>query len=214
MQCLRKVYVGAFQWRRQTDWLCSSHIPRERNNKHQLLLVPIRLLHINHLCLNFLDWLEADLTVWERWMGGEAVITFLIGKCKFPELATVGDASCLSEGKGSQAPCLEAGNLRGEERGALGEDVCTRLEVGVCASMETTFHCDLEIWMHSSNEDHHQVIFSKMWRRLLSPPVPCSFWRVLKASWIFMLHRKEPWRLMGERGQDIQSSKCNPHLWK
>ena len=48
-------------------------------------------------------------------MGGEAGITFLIGKCKFPELATVGDTSCLSQGKGSQAPCLEAGTPRGEE---------------------------------------------------------------------------------------------------
>lgn len=95
-------------------------------------------------------------------MGGEAVITFLIGKCKFSELATVGDASCLSEGKGSQAPCLEAGNPRGEEGGALGGDVCTRLEVGVCASMETALHCDLEIRTHSSSEDHHQVILSKM----------------------------------------------------
>ena len=68
-------------------------------------------------------------------MGGEAVTTFLIGKCKFPVLATVGDACLLSAGKGSQAPCLEAGNPRGEEGGALGRDVCTRLEVGVCASI-------------------------------------------------------------------------------
>ena len=95
-------------------------------------------------------------------MGGEAGITFLIGKCKFPELATVGDTSCLSQGKGSQAPCLEAGNPRGEEGGALGGDVCTCLEVGVCASMETTLHCDLEIQTQSSSEDHHQVILSKM----------------------------------------------------
>lgn len=94
-------------------------------------------------------------------MRGEAVITFLIGKGKFPGLAAVGDAFLLSEGKGNQAPCLEVGNPTGEEGGALGRDVCTPLEVGACASAETTLHCDLEIQAHSSSEDHHQVILSK-----------------------------------------------------
>lgn len=61
--------------------------------------------------------------------------TFLIGKCKFPVLAAVGDACLLCAGKGSQALCLEAGNPRGEEGGALRRDVCTRLEVGVSASI-------------------------------------------------------------------------------
>lgn len=89
------------------------------------------------------------------------MITFLIGKGKFPVLAAVGGAFLLSEGKGNQAPCLEVGNLRGEEGGALARDVCTPLEVGACASVETALHCDLEIRMQSYNEDHHQVILSK-----------------------------------------------------
>lgn len=94
-------------------------------------------------------------------MGGEAVITFLIGKGKFPVLAAVGGAFLLSESKGNQAPCLEVGNPRGEEGGALARDMCTPLEVGVCASVETALHCDLEIQTHSSSKDHHQVILSK-----------------------------------------------------
>lgn len=118
--------------------------------------------------------------------------------------------------KGVRLNVWRKDNLR-REAGVLGRGEYASSRDRRCVQTRRQLStCDSEVQKTHAVTMICQVILSERWGHHLFPLVPCSLWRLLKGSWIFIFrfHKKEPWRWMEEKDINIWPSKRNPHLWK